>query len=67
MIASRHAIKHCALCETDMVICADCGNNCCNAGTNDIGGRPCGCSEAYEHQGVLWKDPTNITFANDLR
>jgi hypothetical protein len=65
--ASRHTLSYCALCEGDMVICADCGNNCCNAGTKDIDGKPCGCDEAYEHQTMFWKDPSNITFAKDIR
>lgn len=67
MITSRHTIGHCDSCQTDMVFCADCGNNCCNAGTKDVDGKPCGCSEAYEHQDALYADPDSVTFANDRR
>jgi len=50
-----------------MVICADCGNNCCNGGTRDINGSPCGCDEAYEDQEAHSKDPECVKFAHDIR
>lgn len=50
-----------------MVVCADCGNNCCNAGTSEINGVRCGCAEAYEHQSAYWKDKTSVKFAKDDR
>ena len=52
----------------DMVICADCGNNCCNAGTNTFeNGERCGCKEAYEDQDAWHKDPNCVEFARDIR
>lgn len=50
-----------------MVLCADCGNNCCNASTGDIKGAPCGCTEAYAHQDAYWKDQNAVRFAKDVR
>ncbi len=50
-----------------MVLCADCGNNCCNAGTGDVDGKRCGCDEAYAHQDLHHKDPAGIQFAADDR
>lgn len=50
-----------------MVICADCGNNCCNAGTGEVNGKRCGCDEAYAHQTAYWQDKKNIKFAKDTR
>lgn len=67
MIHSRHTLAHCNICECDMVICADCGNNCCNAGTGDANGERCGCDEAYEHQKAYWYNSDNVQFANDKR
>jgi hypothetical protein len=65
---SKHTLSYCALCEGDMVICADCGNNCCNASTGTLeNGERCGCDEAYEDQAAYWKDPTSVEFAKDIR
>lgn len=66
MIKSRHTLARCDMCG-DMVICADCGNNCCNAGTKEVDGKRCGCNEAYEHQSAWCGDPSSVTFANDVR
>jgi len=46
-------IEYCEECERWFVRCGRCGNNCCNAGTNDMDGAPCGCKEAYEIQTCL--------------
>lgn len=68
MIRSRHTLSHCDLCQCDIVICADCGNNCCNVSTQVLDdGSMCGCQEAYAHQDVMWEDPFGITFAKDER
>lgn len=67
MITSRHTLSHCELCKTDMVICADCGNNCCNALTGEIDGKRCGCKEAYAHQAAYWEDAFSVIFAKDSR
>jgi hypothetical protein len=64
---SRHTLSYCNLCETDIVICADCGNNCCNGGTGEVDGARCGCSEAYEDQDAYWKNPDCVRFAKDIR
>lgn len=50
-----------------MVVCADCGNNCCNSVTNLIDGELCGCQEAYEDQTAYWKDHDCVEFAKDIR
>lgn len=64
---SRHTLAYCTLCQSDMVICTDCGNNCCNAGTGEINGKRCGCDEAYAHQTAYWQDKKGIRFAKDTR
>lgn len=67
VIQSRHTLSRCSLCECDMVLCADCGNNCCNAGTGEVDGKRCGCDEAYEHQAAYWKNNDSVRFAKDSR
>jgi len=64
---SRHTLSYCALCEGNMVICADCGNNCCNGGTQEIDGVRCGCEEAYEDQTAYLEDPECVRFEKDIR
>ena len=64
MINSRHTLSYCSLCDTEMVICADCNNNCCNGGTGKVNGENCGCKEAYAHQDEYWKDKNSVTFEN---
>ena len=66
MIESRHTLANCTMCG-DMVVCADCGNNCCNGGTKELHGRACGCAEAYSHQTAWYEDPRSVTFAKDVR
>lgn len=61
VIQSRHYLANCGLCG-EMVICADCGNNCCNACTGQINGVNCGCDEAYAHQDIFWKNKSAIVF-----
>jgi len=76
MIHSRHTLSHCNLCERDMVLCASCGNNCCNGGSGVSTGEdgrpivvscPDTCSEAYAHQDAYAKDHTSVVFAKDTR
>lgn len=51
-----------------MVLCATCGNNCCNAGYGEVDGKKCtDCPEAYDHQDAYWKDKDNVRFAKDSR
>lgn len=68
MIQSRHTLSYCALCEYEMVRCADCDNNCCNAMYGEIDGKKCTtCPEAYDHQDAYNADKTSVTFAKDMR
>lgn len=68
MIHSKHKLSYCSLCECDMVICATCGNNCCNAMYGDVDGIKCtDCPDAYEVQDAFWKDKTSVQFAEDVR
>lgn len=63
MINGRHTLSTCIQCG-DMVICADCGNNCCNGMSGRSRGISlCDCSEAYAHQ----TNRLNIKFAKDER
>lgn len=51
-----------------MVICATCGNNCCNGGYGEGDGQKCpDCPEAYDHQDASWKDNSSVRFATDSR
>lgn len=67
MINSKHTLGYCHHCSSDMVICNDCGNNCCNGGTGEIEGKPCGCEEAYTHLIIYINDCNMIKFAKDIR
>jgi len=65
-IKSRHTLSYCGLCR-DMVICADCGNNCCNGSSGrGLGTSECNCDEAYEHQTLYYRDKSSIEFLNDF-
>lgn len=69
-IHSKHTLAYCAGCQTDMVICAACGNNCCNGsyGPEPGADSSClGCPEAYEHQRVYWSDHDSVRFTKDVR
>ena len=49
-------IEHCEQCETYMVICPKCGNNCCNGGYGKVDGKTCDiCTLAYQYQDLFWK------------
>lgn len=63
MIETKHLLSRCELCDTDMIICATCGNNCCNGGYGKINGEPCkDCPDAYDVQDAYWENPSNIIF-----
>lgn len=47
----------CGMCEKPYVNCPECGNNCCNGGTGDKDGKPCGCDKAYTHQSSFFFRP----------
>jgi hypothetical protein len=67
-VQSRHTVSYCIGCHAEFVRCADCGNNCCNGGSGrSIHDKDCDCTEAYEHQDILWKNPELIQFASDTR
>ena len=38
VIKSRHSLSFCDTCKEMVVICADCGNNCCNGMTGFLNG-----------------------------
>jgi hypothetical protein len=62
-VKTKHKLSHCELCDTDMVICATCGNNCCNGGYGTVDGVECtDCPEAYHFQEMFWKDPNSVKF-----
>jgi len=63
MITTKHTVSYCELCETDMIVCVTCGNNCCNGGDGKVDGAICvDCPDAYVVQEEYWKDPTNVHF-----
>jgi hypothetical protein len=46
-----HYWTYCNHCETDVVICGVCGNNCCNGGYGQVDGKTCeACPSAYQMQ-----------------
>ena len=49
----EHCFDYCRLCETVMVRCGECGNNCCNATYGKDGTCP-SCPSAYELQDKNW-------------
>ncbi len=69
MIKSRHTLSYCNLCETEMIRCARCNNNCCNGtyGTNLDGTWCVDCPEAYDHQDLYWKNAESVIFSADIR
>ena len=55
----NHRWGFCELCETEMVFCGKCGNNCCNGGYGSIDGVKCdACSSAYDLQQEGWDNNT---------
>lgn len=60
MITSNHTLSYCELCDCKMVICAHCGNNCCNAATKDT--CPDQCNDAYIMQTLYRTDKNAIQF-----
>ena len=67
---SRHTLAHCLGCDSDIVRCGTCNNNCCNGskGPNPGIDMSCpDCDDAYEDQTAYWKDPDCVRFAKDIR
>ena len=53
----QHTWYYCELCQGKVVICGNCGNNCCNGGYGQVDGVDCTyCSEAYELQDLYKED-----------
>jgi len=57
MSNNNHYWAYCDYCETNMVVCGTCGNNCCNGGYGEVMGPEAGttitcpdCPEAYALQ-----------------
>lgn len=47
-VPKAHEWQYCQLCKCRMVICGNCGNNCCNGGHGE--GCPDKCASAYAMQ-----------------
>ena len=63
-IQSKHKLSYCDHCESKMVVCATCGNNCCNGGSGEINGVEClDCLEAYKHQDLFFEGVVAIEFS----
>ena len=44
----KHYSAYCEQCETEVIICGQCGNNTCNGGVGEVNGEKCSaCEEAY--------------------
>ena len=64
---SPRTLDYCLTCRTYMVLCANCGNNCCNGGSGDyVNGEhiKCidACRDAYRVQNAYWADNKSVTF-----
>lgn len=63
MIESKHILDYCNLCETEMVRCVTCNNNCCNGGSGEINGEKClDCNDAYVAQDIYLSGKDYIVF-----
>ncbi len=63
MIYSDHFLDFCSLCETEIVRCKTCNNNCCNGGYGTVGETKCtDCPDAYAMQDIYYADWSAITF-----
>jgi hypothetical protein len=58
MTPYKHKIWYCTLCQTNIIICEKCGNNCCNGGYGTLpDGTKCdACPEAYKLQDEMWAE-----------
>ena len=53
----KNKIDFCLLCEGFVMKCNACGNNCCNGGYGEIGGKECeNCPKAYDEQTEFWNE-----------
>ncbi len=72
MIKSKHTLSYCPGCQTEMVKCGSCNNNCCNGGNGKANGSGPGgtgpdcpdCNDAYDVQTMHWDNPGSVEFAN---
>ena len=54
---SKHILDYCEQCQTQIVVCATCHNNCCNGTYGMINGSYCpDCPDAYDMQDLLWQN-----------
>ena len=67
MIKSKHKLSYCKQCEHKIVICYNCGNNCCNGGHGIVNGEECKeCAEAYQHQ-TIYMSGGKIKFKKKIK
>lgn len=66
MITTKHKLSYCNLCQTEMIKCATCGNNCCNGGSGEVNGETCkDCDDAYNIQNAYLNDPDSVLFLKE--
>jgi len=65
---TKHHISFCDLCQTDIIICGKCGNNCCNGGYGTLpDGSTCNlCPSAYAKQKEMWEKRDSNAFGYRL-
>lgn len=66
---SPHTLDYCLTCRTYMVLCANCGNNCCNGSTGEFSrGTKCidACNDAYRVQHAYYADNKSVTFTGQM-
>lgn len=64
MLKTKHFLGYCELCETEMVVCATCNNNCCNGMYGGEPGNWClDCPDAYQVQDLHFKKLCEVEFA----
>jgi hypothetical protein len=63
----KHVLDYCDGCETEMVTCGTCGNNCCNGGYGEINGAKCpDCPAAYDAQDFIQKFYKSLKLADSM-
>lgn len=70
MMESKHILGYCNACETEMVYCGTCGNNCCNGSYGPLPGTDMSCPDcpdAYDMQSLYWTDPLAVKFKSTLK
>lgn len=63
LIKTEHLLDYCQGCQTNMLRCKTCDNNCCNGGYGEVDGEVCiDCPDAYAVQKAYWDDPDSVDF-----